>query len=138
LKVSLDRGIIFALYLDINTGFTFAYPAENRNQATLSVLAYIKAYGKPQVIVHVNPNPDPNANSIPNPIPNTHPNSYPNPNPNPKHNLSLTVTLTLTLTVTNPYVNPYPKPYRIETFAPFLVLLNNEKFLRENGFFFFI
>jgi transposase InsO family protein len=45
---------VFALYLDVNTGHTFVYPAENRGQAGLSLLSYIQTCGQPQIIVHDN------------------------------------------------------------------------------------
>jgi transposase InsO family protein len=65
LKVDVDWGIInkravkglynvFALFLDINTGFTFVYPAENRSQAGISLLSYIQTCGQPQVVIHDN------------------------------------------------------------------------------------
>jgi hypothetical protein len=63
--VSLDWGIInkknqpkvktvFAIYLDTNTGFVFAYSAENRAQAGLSLLAYIQNHGTPKQLNHDN------------------------------------------------------------------------------------
>jgi hypothetical protein len=63
--ISLDWGIInktsksgthnvFALFLDINTGLVFVYPAESRGQAGDALQAYIKRYGKPHKIIHDN------------------------------------------------------------------------------------
>jgi hypothetical protein len=64
-RVSLDWGIInkqyikdkknvFALYLDLNTGLVFGYPADSTGQAGLSLSAYIQRYGIPKTIVHDN------------------------------------------------------------------------------------
>jgi hypothetical protein len=64
-KVSVDWGIInkkaiagqnnvFALYLDLNTGVVFAYPAQSRGLAGPSLLAYIQRYGPPETIVSDN------------------------------------------------------------------------------------
>ena len=64
-KVSVDWGIInqkaiagqnnvFALYLDLNTGVVFAYPAQSRGLARPSLLAYIQRYGPPETIVSDN------------------------------------------------------------------------------------
>jgi hypothetical protein len=65
LKVAVDWGIVnkraikgqynvFVLFLDINTGFTFVYPAENRSQAGLALLAYIQNCGQTQIVIHDN------------------------------------------------------------------------------------
>ena len=63
--VSIDWGIInkktqsgknnvFALFLDINTGITFIFPAESRGQAGVALQAYIQTYGKPNEVIHDN------------------------------------------------------------------------------------
>jgi hypothetical protein len=63
--ISVDWGIInkkhktgvnnaFVLFLDIITGLVFVFPAESRGQAGLALQTYIKAYGKPQIIIHDN------------------------------------------------------------------------------------
>jgi hypothetical protein len=64
-RVSVDWGIInkkaitgennvFALYLDLNTGIIFAYPAQSRGLAGPSLLAYIQRYGPPETIISDN------------------------------------------------------------------------------------
>jgi hypothetical protein len=61
-RVSIDWGIldkksiagennVFALYLDLNTGLVFAYPAQSRGLAGPSLLAYIQRYGPPEKII---------------------------------------------------------------------------------------
>jgi hypothetical protein len=61
-KVAVDWGIInkknqpkgnnvFAIYLDTNTGFVVSFPAENRAQAGISLLAYIQRHGQPKQLV---------------------------------------------------------------------------------------
>jgi hypothetical protein len=61
-EVSVDWGIInkraisgknnvFALYLDMDTGLVFAYPAPSRGLAGPSLLAYIQQYGAPTTII---------------------------------------------------------------------------------------
>ena len=63
--VSLDWGIVhkrnktghknvFALFLDLNTGLVFVYPAETRGQAGEALKAYITRYGKPQNLLRGN------------------------------------------------------------------------------------
>ncbi len=63
--MSVDWGIInkraisgknnvFALYLDMNTGLVFAYPASSRGLAGPSLLAYIQQYGAPTTIISDN------------------------------------------------------------------------------------
>jgi hypothetical protein len=62
-SVALDWGIIhkknqpktnnvFAIYLDTSTEFVFAFPAENRAQAGLSLLAYMQRHGQLKQLVH--------------------------------------------------------------------------------------
>jgi hypothetical protein len=64
-KVGLDWGIInkknqpkvnnvFAVYLDTYTGSVFSFPAENRAQAGISLLAYIQRHGQPKQLLHDN------------------------------------------------------------------------------------
>ncbi len=66
-KVSVDWRIInkkhqsgknnvFALFLDINTGVTFIFPAESRGQAGVALQANIQKYGMPNEVVHDNAN----------------------------------------------------------------------------------
>ena len=63
--VSVDWGIInkrnkagslnvFALFLDVNTGLVFVYPAESRGQASEALKTYIQRYGKPHELIHDN------------------------------------------------------------------------------------
>ncbi len=44
----------FALYLDLNTGLVFTYPAPSRGLAGLSLQAYIQRYGPPATILSDN------------------------------------------------------------------------------------
>jgi hypothetical protein len=64
-EVSIDWGIInkkslsdqnnvFALFLDMNTGLTFVFPAQSRGMASAALLAYIQRYGQPQSVRHDN------------------------------------------------------------------------------------
>ena len=64
-EVSVDWGIInkraipgknnvFALYLDMNTGLVFAYPAPSRGLAGPSLQAYIQQHGAPTTIISDN------------------------------------------------------------------------------------
>ncbi len=63
--VSVDWGIInkrnkagslnvFALFLDVNTGLVFVYPAESRGQASEALKTYNQRYGKPHELIHDN------------------------------------------------------------------------------------
>ncbi len=63
--ISVDWGIInkrnktgslnvFALFLDVNTGLVFVYPAESRGQASEALKTYIQRYGKPHELIHDN------------------------------------------------------------------------------------
>ncbi len=63
--VSVDWGIItkrnkagsmnvFALFLDVNTGLVFVYPAESRGQASEVLKTYNQRYGKPHELIHDN------------------------------------------------------------------------------------
>jgi hypothetical protein len=45
---------VFALFLDLNTGLVFVYPAETRGQAGDALQQYIKRYGKPHKLIHDN------------------------------------------------------------------------------------
>ena len=61
--VSIDWGIInkrnkagslnvFALFLDVNTGLVFVYPAESRGQASEALKTYNQRYGKSHELIH--------------------------------------------------------------------------------------
>ena len=63
--VSVDWGIVnkrnktgvpnvFALFLDVNTGLVFVFPAESRGEAGDALNKYIQRYGKPHEIIHDN------------------------------------------------------------------------------------
>ncbi len=45
---------VFALYLDLNTGLVFTYPAPSRGLAGPSLQAYIQRYGPPATILSDN------------------------------------------------------------------------------------
>jgi hypothetical protein len=53
-KAIAGQNNVFALYLDLNTGLVFAYPAQSRGLAGPSLLAYIQRYGPPETIISDN------------------------------------------------------------------------------------
>ena len=53
-RLKRDQNNVFALFLDLLTGWTFVFPAQNRGLAGESLLAYIKEHGPPKIITHDN------------------------------------------------------------------------------------
>jgi hypothetical protein len=51
-KSQAGKNSVFALFLDLNTGITFIFPAESREQAGVALQAHIQRYGKPNEVVH--------------------------------------------------------------------------------------
>jgi hypothetical protein len=49
-----NKNNVFALYVDVNTGLVFTYPAPSRGVAGPSLLAYIQQFGCPKLITHDN------------------------------------------------------------------------------------
>jgi hypothetical protein len=49
-----NKNNVFVVYLDVNTGLVFTYPAPSRGAAGPSLLAYIQQYGRLKQITHNN------------------------------------------------------------------------------------